>query len=369
MKVGATPVTSLAAFYRALWRLGDAGVDVPLTLEREDDAFNLTLRSSDRARFSEIGAPALSRGPSGCFSVDNIPAAAARVDTLHDALVHAAPTLGTNKVWGFFLRTFYCPGKGGPAKSTLAAHLSVHAARPSRADPPGRRRPAGLRRSGTACAARRKPALVRGTPSAGDRQIGPPRGLRMGGSSTPPDQVGAGVVEAIRLATLVIVLARPGVFDLAAVRDTIELRREPASLYCVVMNGQVREAPRRRRRRRGADSPGPRRRQHPGLVRPDHPPGRFLPGARSRRGRGATGPGLAAAAEMAQLWSAVDRSVKAINGLTKAAAGCTSWPRRSRCGWRPRRLTPSSSGLRSGSDEDRRDALSAPPPRAREPGP
>ena len=49
--VGATPVTSLAAFYRALWRLGDAGVDVPLTLEREDDAFNLTLRSSDRARF------------------------------------------------------------------------------------------------------------------------------------------------------------------------------------------------------------------------------------------------------------------------------------------------------------------------------
>jgi S1-C subfamily serine protease len=45
------PVTSLAGFYRALWSLGDAGVDVPLTLEREGDVFDLTIRSGDRGRF------------------------------------------------------------------------------------------------------------------------------------------------------------------------------------------------------------------------------------------------------------------------------------------------------------------------------
>lgn len=44
-------VTSLAEFYRAIWALGSAGVDVPLTLEREGDMFDVTLRSADRGRF------------------------------------------------------------------------------------------------------------------------------------------------------------------------------------------------------------------------------------------------------------------------------------------------------------------------------
>jgi S1-C subfamily serine protease len=49
--VGGRAVETLAAFYRALWALGEAGVDVPLTIEREGDVFDLTVRSGDRGRF------------------------------------------------------------------------------------------------------------------------------------------------------------------------------------------------------------------------------------------------------------------------------------------------------------------------------
>lgn len=49
--VAGQPVTSLADFYRAIWGLGAAGVDVPLTLEREGDMFDVTIRSADRGRF------------------------------------------------------------------------------------------------------------------------------------------------------------------------------------------------------------------------------------------------------------------------------------------------------------------------------
>ncbi len=44
-------VSSLSEFYRAIWALGSAGVDVPLTLEREGDTFDVTVRSADRSRF------------------------------------------------------------------------------------------------------------------------------------------------------------------------------------------------------------------------------------------------------------------------------------------------------------------------------
>jgi S1-C subfamily serine protease len=49
--VAGQKVTSLAEFYRAVWDLGAAGVDVPLTLEREGDTFDVTVRSADRGRF------------------------------------------------------------------------------------------------------------------------------------------------------------------------------------------------------------------------------------------------------------------------------------------------------------------------------
>jgi S1-C subfamily serine protease len=49
------PVGSLAELYRAIWALGAAGVDVPLTLEREGDRFDVTVRSADRADFLKRG--------------------------------------------------------------------------------------------------------------------------------------------------------------------------------------------------------------------------------------------------------------------------------------------------------------------------
>ena len=44
-------VTSLAAFYRKVWALGQAGVEVPLTLYREGVTFDVRVNSSDRAKF------------------------------------------------------------------------------------------------------------------------------------------------------------------------------------------------------------------------------------------------------------------------------------------------------------------------------
>ena len=51
LAVNGEKVLNQAAFYRKCWALGPAGVDVPLTLYREGDTFDVTLKSSDRARF------------------------------------------------------------------------------------------------------------------------------------------------------------------------------------------------------------------------------------------------------------------------------------------------------------------------------
>ncbi|HEX4098858.1 MAG TPA: PDZ domain-containing protein, partial [Caulobacteraceae bacterium] len=44
-------VSSLAEFYRTLWALGPAGVDAPLTLNREGDVFDVAVTTRDRRRF------------------------------------------------------------------------------------------------------------------------------------------------------------------------------------------------------------------------------------------------------------------------------------------------------------------------------
>lgn len=41
-------ISNLADFYRSMWALGAAGVEVPLTLEREGDVFDLRVASTDR---------------------------------------------------------------------------------------------------------------------------------------------------------------------------------------------------------------------------------------------------------------------------------------------------------------------------------
>lgn len=51
--VGDVEVTSLADFFRNVWALGPAGVDVPLTLAREGDVFTVRITSADRSRFTK----------------------------------------------------------------------------------------------------------------------------------------------------------------------------------------------------------------------------------------------------------------------------------------------------------------------------
>ncbi len=49
--VGAQRVHGLAELFRAVWRLGSAGVDVPLTLARGGDVLNISVKSADRSDF------------------------------------------------------------------------------------------------------------------------------------------------------------------------------------------------------------------------------------------------------------------------------------------------------------------------------
>ncbi len=48
LAVGGTVVADLADFYTALWALGPAGVTAPLTVKRENDVFDLQVRTGDR---------------------------------------------------------------------------------------------------------------------------------------------------------------------------------------------------------------------------------------------------------------------------------------------------------------------------------
>lgn len=50
-------ITNLADFYRSIWALGTPGVEVPLTLEREGDVFDIRVTSADRRSF--LRAPPL----------------------------------------------------------------------------------------------------------------------------------------------------------------------------------------------------------------------------------------------------------------------------------------------------------------------
>ena len=49
--VAGEPVEDLAGFFRQVWALGEAGVRVPLTIERDGRPIKLVVTSSDRERF------------------------------------------------------------------------------------------------------------------------------------------------------------------------------------------------------------------------------------------------------------------------------------------------------------------------------
>ena len=50
LAVGGTTVSDLAGLFRRVWALGEAGVTVPLTLNREGKTFDVAVRSTDRRR-------------------------------------------------------------------------------------------------------------------------------------------------------------------------------------------------------------------------------------------------------------------------------------------------------------------------------
>ena len=55
--VNGTNADSLADLFRKIWSMGEAGVDVPLTMLREGKTFEVTVKSADRHSF--LKAPRL----------------------------------------------------------------------------------------------------------------------------------------------------------------------------------------------------------------------------------------------------------------------------------------------------------------------
>jgi cellulose biosynthesis protein BcsQ len=127
--------------------------------------------------------------------------------------------------------------KGGSGKSTLAAHLAAQVHKATRpcllidADPQGSLT-LWHKLRGT-----NEPPLRAATRSVGEIIASAKRdGVEWVFIDTPPN-LSAVVDDAIRHATMVIIPARPGVFDVNAVQDTIQTCRSHRKPYAVVLNG------------------------------------------------------------------------------------------------------------------------------------
>jgi chromosome partitioning protein len=128
------------------------------------------------------------------------------------------------------------------------------------------------------------------------------------------------VQEAIRAATLVLIPVRPGFFDLAAVRETVATARDLGKPYAVVINA----APVKREEK---EAPGVAmsRAQFDALAIPvwsgqiSQRAG-FLGSLAAGASAGEIDGDSACKTEIARLWSAVERSVEAIN-LAHAGTG------------------------------------------------
>ena len=209
--------------------------------------------------------------------------------------------------------------KGGSGKSTLTAHIAAHAHKSSRpcllidADPQGSLTLwHGLRETG-------EPTLRSGLRGVSDILKSAKKDYDWVFIDTPPT-VSSAVTDAIRAATLVIIPTRPTVFDLTTVRETIELCRAARKPYAVVINA----APVKR-----DDQESPIVTQaREGLAKLRVP---VWGGQITQRtnysislaaGEGARefDPNSPAAAEIARLWTAITKSVQAIEGAYSGAA-------------------------------------------------
>ena len=205
--------------------------------------------------------------------------------------------------------------KGGSGKSTLTAHLATFAHKSSKpcllvdTDPQGSLTLwHNLRGTG-------EPPIKTASRSVTEIIASAKRnGVEWVFIDTPPN-MSAVVEDAIRNATMVVIPARPGVFDIDAVKETIAVCRSNRKPYAVVING----AP---ARRDDVESPLVALARE-SLAKQKVPVwggqitnrADFLmalahgEGAREYDAEGR------AATELARLWAAIERSVKAIRGL------------------------------------------------------
>lgn len=208
--------------------------------------------------------------------------------------------------------------KGGSGKSTLAAHLAAQAHKASRrsllidADPQGSLT-LWHRLRGTG-----EPAIKNGTASVADLVRSAKRErAEWVFIDTPPVQAPI-VTEAIRTATLVVIPARATVFDLMAVQETIALCRELRKPYAVVINSAPPQ-------RDHSDVPIVAQARS-GLARLKVPVWNGQITHRTSLALSlASGAGVRefepdslAADEIGRLWTAIEKSVKAINGASES---------------------------------------------------
>ena len=205
--------------------------------------------------------------------------------------------------------------KGGAGKSTLTAQLAAQAHQQGRrtliidADPQGS---VSLWHSRRAAAL---PKLV--TPDRGlDRALAfaMVEGFDTVFIDTAPT-MWVVVQEAIRVATLVVIPARPGFFDLAAVAETVKVARERDKPYAVVINA----APVKRDDKESALVAQSRAyldaRQIPVWSGQISQRAGFQSTLAAGASAAEIGPATAAGVEIAGLWRAIERSVEAINAV------------------------------------------------------
>src|SRR5215471_15602228 len=128
------------------------------------------------------------------------------------------------------------------------------------------------------------------------------------------------VQEAIRVATMVVIPVRPGFFDIAAVQDTVETVRQRNKAHVLVINA----APARREQKE-APAVALTRAEFDRLSIPvwsgQISQRTALVGSLAAGGSAGELPGdPACSIEIAELWSAIQRSVEAINGADAASA-------------------------------------------------
>src|SRR5205807_6067933 len=200
--------------------------------------------------------------------------------------------------------------KGGSGKSTLAAHLAAQVHKPSRpcllidADPQGSLTLWHKLRSTGEPPIKSAINSVGGIVAAAKRD-----GIEGVFIDTPPN-MSAVVEDAIRNATLVVIPARPRVFDVAAIEETIATCRAARRPYAVVVNG----AP---AKRDDAESPLVTIARE-GLAKLRAPVwggqitnrGNYVLALGNGEGAREYDAESLAASEMSRLWSAIERSVK-----------------------------------------------------------